>query len=47
MVLLVLAAASLLELGAVLELLDPQREPVLLMGDFNACTAALALSVDS
>ena len=29
-------AAALLELGALLELLDPQHEPVLLMGDFNA-----------
>ena len=39
-------AAALLELGAVLELLDPQHEPVLLMGDFNACTASLAPSVE-
>ena len=35
-------AAALLELGAVLELLDPQHEPVLLLGDFNARTASLA-----
>ena len=40
-------AAYLLEVGAVLELLDPQREPILFMSDFNACTAALALRVDS
>ena len=39
-------AASLTELGAVLELLSPQREPVLIMGDFNARTAALAPSVE-
>ena len=39
-------AASLLELDSVLELLDPQREPMLLMGDFNARTATLAPSVD-
>ena len=39
-------AAALLELGAVLELLDPQHEPVLLLGDFNARTAALAPTVD-
>ena len=39
-------AAALLEQGAVLELLDPQHEPVLLMGDFNACTAALTPTVD-
>ena len=39
-------AAALLELGAVLELLDPQHEPVLLLGDFNARTASLAPSVE-
>ena len=39
-------AASLMELGAVLELLDPQQEPVLIMGNFNACTAILAPSME-
>ena len=39
-------AAALLELGALLELLDPRHEPVLLMGDFNARTAALTPTVD-
>ena len=39
-------AASLTELGAMLELVDPQREPVLLMGDLNACTATLAPLVE-
>ena len=39
-------AAALLELGAVLGLLDPQNEPVLLLGDFNARTASLAPSVE-
>ena len=38
-------AVALLELGAMLELLNPQPEPILLMGDFNACTASLAPSV--
>ena len=45
--LLPMKAASLTELGAVLELLDPQREPVLLMGDFNTHTAAATPSVES
>ena len=39
-------AASLLELGSVLELLDPQHEPVLLMGDLNARTAAFTPPVE-
>ena len=39
-------AAALLELGALLELLDPRHEPMLLMGDFNARTAALTPTVD-
>ena len=39
-------AAALLELGAVLELLDPQNEPVLLLGNFNARTASLAPLVE-
>ena len=32
-------AAALLELDTLLELLDPQHELVLLMGDFNAHTS--------
>ena len=43
--LLPIEAAALLELGAVLELFDPQHKPVLLMGDFNARTASLAPSI--
>ena len=39
-------AAALTELGAVLELLDPQHDPVLVMGDLNACTAAVAPTVE-
>ena len=39
-------AAALLELGAMLELLDPRHEPVLLLGNFNARTAALAPTID-
>ena len=39
-------ATSLMELGALLKLLDPQGEPVLIMGDFNACTTALTPSVE-
>ena len=39
-------AASLTELGAILELLDPQQEPVLILGDSNTRTAALAPSMD-
>ena len=38
-------AAALTELGAVVELLDPLCDPVLIMGDFNACTAALTPTV--
>ena len=34
-------AVSLMELGAVLDLIVPQREPVLIVGDLNARTAAL------
>ena len=39
-------AAALTELGAVLELLDPQHDPVLIMGDLNARTAAVAPTVE-
>ena len=39
-------AASLTELGAVLELVDPQREPMLLIGDLNARTAAFTPPVE-
>ena len=39
-------AASLMELGAVLDLLDPQQEPVLIMGDLYAHTAALVPTVE-
>ena len=39
-------AASLMELGAVLDLIDPQREPVLIMGDLNARTAAFVPTVE-
>ena len=39
-------AASLMELGTMLKLLDPQCEPLLIMGDLNACTAALAPIVE-
>ena len=39
-------AVALTELGAVLELLDPLRDPVLIMGDLNARTAALGPTVE-
>ena len=39
-------AASLMELGALLDLIDPQREPVLIMGDLNAHTAAYVPTVE-
>ena len=39
-------AASLLELGAIFELLDPQQQLVFLLGDFNAHTAALAPTME-
>ena len=39
-------AATLTELGAVLELLDPWYELVFIMGDPNACTTALAPTVE-
>ena len=39
-------AASLMELGAVLDLLDPQQEPVLIMGDLNARTTAFVPTVE-
>ena len=35
-----------MELGAVLDLIDPQWEPVLIMGDLNACTAAFVPTVE-
>ena len=38
--------AALTELGAVLELLDPQHDPVLIMGDLNARTAAVDPTVE-
>ena len=43
--LLPIKAVSLLELCAVLEILDLQQEPVLLMGGFKACITALAPTV--
>ena len=39
-------AAAFLELSTVLELPDLPHEPVLLMGDFNACIAVLAPTVE-
>ena len=39
-------AAALTELGAVLELLDPLCDPVLIMGDLNTHTAALVPTVE-
>ena len=39
-------ATYLMKLSTVLELLDHQRELVHIFCDFNACTAALAPSVD-
>ena len=39
--------ASLMEMGAMLELLDPQRELVLIMGNLNDYTATLAPNMKS
>ena len=39
-------AALLIELGAMLELLGPEHEPVLIMGVLNTCTATFAPSVE-
>ena len=39
-------AASLIELGAVLELLDPLQDPVLIMGNFNTGIEAATPTIE-
>ena len=39
-------AASPIELGTIIELVSPKQQPVLIMGDLNACTAALGPTVE-